>query len=190
VNNAEKSATSFVSGSSLSGTIQQSNFQSGQITFFLSNDFCFPNHLLNSLGVRIWQVKNKTLAQSDVVTQFKTGLGPTLTKLPGFLEYGGVVLSTDKTMVFFWNVFTNSTTTAAAAAAATAFVTGGSLATQIELIYFSSGDIVFDYYVQPGNSGIDGVGIALIVFVIIAVILGILLIYMLLKKGETYHGAP
>jgi len=187
IQKASTDAQNFISSSSLAGTVQLGvPAMSGQVLFFYNNDFCVPNHLANQLDIRVWRLNtNNSYTQATVVATFQNELAPSLVKLPGFLEYGGVALNSDKTLVLFWNVFTNGTTSTAATALVIAFVSGGALNSVLTPYLFSSGVVAFDFYNEQGSGGISGVAIALIVFILLSILFAIILIFLCTRAETT-----
>jgi len=96
---------------------------------------------------RHWLLRpNATFTTAQVVTEFQTGFGPTVSALTGFREYVGTAVNA--TTNFFFNVFDTLQQASSAQTSAASFVANGALAAQIQQHRFFQGTYVFHIVAQ------------------------------------------
>jgi hypothetical protein len=99
---------------------------------------------------RLWSLRpNATFTSADVINDFKTNFGPTVSSMPGFIEYVGSTVNGNSSLTFFFNVFADQTTGLAAQAAATNFFRTSDLAGQIMPVRFETGK--YDFHIRAAD---------------------------------------
>jgi len=154
---AQDQAASFVTGGTLNGKIVKSQFLQADITFMIASSAsqCVGEGTFSGyhMATRYWVLsENATLTTAQVAAQFQSGFGPTISAQTGFVLYvGATVDDGTSTHNFFFNVFTTAAGAASANALASAFVSAGTLSTEITKVEFTESTIGFHILAAAAN---------------------------------------
>jgi hypothetical protein len=145
-------AANFVAQGVLKNQIQKVEFETAIISFDVKQiTFCALG-TEPTLITRHWQLRNNaTLTTPQVVETFRTGFGPIVDQMPGFVEYEGALVNATDT--YFQNFFNGAANAVAAQNAAYDFVFGAGqsgLGGQIEKVAFNEGPVQFVITNDPG----------------------------------------
>lgn len=154
---AQEGAKTFVQKGVLNGIITPNQFTENDMEFHISSDECIVDSNVGKfIGTQIWTIKPELYGETNltiagVAQEFFEYYGPTVESIPGFMEYGGALVSgTDK--VFLYTVFDNAEGVTAANGQVEDFVANDEVLNDtIEKIVFTEGTIGFDYTCAAGN---------------------------------------